>query len=73
MNSNTVGDGCYANGDSNCSRVVSVCTRDLGQGQAAQFDIETWMPSRASDAETHSASRFSEVQADDVPWLWRSV
>jgi seryl-tRNA synthetase len=28
-------------------RVVSVCTGDLGQGQAAKFDVETWMPSRA--------------------------
>ena len=27
-------------------RVVKVCTGDLGQGQAAKFDIETWMPSR---------------------------
>jgi seryl-tRNA synthetase len=44
-------------------RVVSVCTGDLGQGQAAKFDIETWMPSRASYGETHSASRFYEFQA----------
>ena len=44
-------------------RVVSVCTGDLGQGQAAKFDIETWMPSRGGYAETHSASRFYEFQA----------
>lgn len=44
-------------------RVVSVCTGDLGQGQAAKFDIETWMPSRAGYGETHSASRFYEFQA----------
>jgi seryl-tRNA synthetase len=44
-------------------RVVSVCTGDLGQGQVAKFDIETWMPSRASYGETHSASRFYEFQA----------
>jgi len=44
-------------------RAVSVCTGDLGQGQAAKFDIETWMPSRASYGETHSASRFYEFQA----------
>ncbi|MCL2641076.1 MAG: serine--tRNA ligase, partial [Phycisphaerales bacterium] len=44
-------------------RVVSVCTGDLGQGQAAKFDIETWMPSRNSYSETHSASRFYEFQA----------
>ncbi|MFW6062476.1 MAG: serine--tRNA ligase [Planctomycetota bacterium] len=44
-------------------RVVNVCTGDLGQGQAQKFDIETWMPSRDSYGETHSASRFYEFQA----------
>jgi seryl-tRNA synthetase len=44
-------------------RVVAVCTGDLGQGQAAKFDIETWMPSRDHWGETHSASRFYDFQA----------
>jgi seryl-tRNA synthetase len=44
-------------------RVVAVCTGDLGQGQAAKFDIETWMPSRKGYGETHSASRFYEFQS----------
>jgi len=44
-------------------RVVNVCTGDLGQGQVQKFDIETWMPSRDSYGETHSASRFHEFQA----------
>ena len=44
-------------------RVVAVCTGDLGQGQAAKFDIETWMPSRKAYGETHSASRFYDFQA----------
>lgn len=44
-------------------RVVAVCTGDLGQGQAAKFDIETWMPSRNSYSETHSSSRFYDFQA----------
>ncbi len=44
-------------------RVVNVCTGDLGQGQVQKFDIETWMPSRESYGETHSASRFDEFQA----------
>jgi seryl-tRNA synthetase len=44
-------------------RVVAVCSGDLGQGQAAKFDIETWMPSRKGYGETHSASRFYEFQA----------
>lgn len=44
-------------------RVVAVCTGDLGQGQVAKFDIETWMPSRNAFGETHSASRFYDFQA----------
>jgi seryl-tRNA synthetase len=44
-------------------RVVAVCTGDLGQGQVAKFDIETWMPSRKSYGETHSASRFYDFQS----------
>lgn len=44
-------------------RVVSVCTGDLGQGQVAKYDIETWMPSRKNYSETHSSSRFYEFQA----------
>jgi len=44
-------------------RVVNVCTGDLGRRQAKKFDIETWMPSRKSYGETHSASRFYDFQA----------
>lgn len=44
-------------------RVVFVCTGDLGQGQIAKYDIETWMPSRNAYGETHSASRFYDFQA----------
>jgi len=44
-------------------RVVNVCTGDLGRGQVQKYDIETWMPSRKSFGETHSASRFYEFQA----------
>ncbi len=44
-------------------RIVNVCTGDLGLGQVQKFDIETWMPSRDSYSETHSASRFHEFQA----------
>ena len=44
-------------------QVVNVCTGDLGQGQVQKFDIQTWMPSRNSYAETHSASRYHEFQA----------
>jgi seryl-tRNA synthetase len=44
-------------------RVVNVCGGDLGVPQAMKYDIETWMPSRASYSETHSASRFYDYQA----------
>jgi len=44
-------------------RVVTVCTGDLGRGQAKKYDIEAWMPSRGNYCETHSASKFYEFQA----------
>jgi len=44
-------------------RVVAVCGGDLGVPQAMKYDIETWMPSRDSYSETHSASRFYDYQA----------
>jgi len=44
-------------------RVVNCCSGDLGIGNVQRFDIETWMPSRNSYGETHSASRYHEFQA----------
>lgn len=52
-------------------RVVNVCTGDLGMGQVQKFDIETWMPSRNSYGETHSASRFYEFQARRLKLRYR--
>lgn len=52
-------------------RVVNVCTGDLGMGQVQKFDIETWMPSRKSYGETHSASRFYEFQARRLKLRYR--
>ncbi len=52
-------------------RVVNVCTGDLGMGQVQKFDIETWMPSRNSYGETHSASRFHEFQARRLKMRYR--
>jgi seryl-tRNA synthetase len=52
-------------------RVVAVCTGDLGQGQVAKFDIETWMPSRKSYSETHSASRFYDFQSRRLNMRYR--
>ena len=44
-------------------RVVLVCGGDLGGPQVKKYDIETWMPSRQSYGETHSASKFHDYQA----------
>lgn len=44
-------------------RLMQVCTGDMGQGKVEMYDIETWMPSRDSYGETHSASRFGDFQA----------
>ncbi len=52
-------------------RVINVCTGDMGQGKVQQFDIETWMPSRSSYGETHSASRFGEFQARRLKLRYR--
>ncbi|MEJ5258805.1 MAG: serine--tRNA ligase [Anaerohalosphaeraceae bacterium] len=54
-------------------RVVNVCTGDLGRGQVQKFDIETWMPSRNSFGETHSASRFYEFQARRMNLRYRTA
>jgi seryl-tRNA synthetase len=35
----------------------------MGQGQVFKKDIECWMPSRNSYAETHSCSSFHDFQA----------
>jgi seryl-tRNA synthetase len=52
-------------------RVVTVCTGDLGIGQAFKYDIETWMPSRSAYGETHSASRFYDFQARRLNMRYR--
>jgi seryl-tRNA synthetase len=54
-------------------RVVAVCTGDLGQGQVAKYDIETWMPSRNNWGETHSASRFYDFQARRLNLRYRDA
>lgn len=54
-------------------RVVQVCSGDLGQGQAAKYDIETWMPSRKNWGETHSASRFYDFQARRLNLRYRGA
>ena len=52
-------------------RIVAVCGGDLGVPQAMKYDIETWMPSRNSYGETHSASRFYDYQARRLDLRYR--
>jgi len=52
-------------------RVVNICTGDMGQGKVRMFDIETWMPSRGSYGETHSASSFHDFQARRLKLRYR--
>ncbi len=54
-------------------RVVNVCGGDLGQGQVQKFDLETWMPSRESYGETHSASRFYDFQSRRLSLRYRDA
>ncbi|MEV4656454.1 serine--tRNA ligase [Micromonospora sp. NPDC049301] len=44
-------------------RVAVACTGEMGQGQRLKYEVETWMPSRAAYAETHSCSSFGDFQA----------
>ncbi|MBW7477542.1 serine--tRNA ligase [Paenibacillus oenotherae] len=44
-------------------RIVAVCAGDMSQKNYKQYDIETWMPSRNSYGETHSASSILDFQA----------
>jgi seryl-tRNA synthetase len=43
-------------------RLLQCCTADLGPKNADMIDIESWMPSRNSYGETHSASRLYDYQ-----------
>lgn len=44
-------------------RQMAVCTGDMSQKTYKQYDIETWMPSRAAYGETHSSSNLHDFQA----------
>ncbi|UCE03832.1 MAG: serine--tRNA ligase [Candidatus Latescibacterota bacterium] len=54
-------------------RVVNVCGGDLGRPQIQKFDLETWMPSRDSYSETHSASRFHDFQSRRLDMRYRGA
>jgi seryl-tRNA synthetase len=42
-------------------------------GQVEMYDIETWMPSRGSYGETHSASRLGDFQARRLNLRYRGA
>ncbi len=44
-------------------RVLNICTGDMGAAKYKMYDLETWMPSRATYGETHSDSSFTDWQA----------
>jgi seryl-tRNA synthetase len=44
-------------------RLLQICTGDMGDGKRKMYDVETWMPSRNSYGETHSASNMSDWQS----------
>ncbi len=54
-------------------RIVDVCGGDLGLSQVKKYDIETWMPSRKSYSETHSASSFHDFQARRLKLRYRDA
>jgi len=43
-------------------RILQIATEDMGIGKYAQYDIETWMPSRNNYGETHSDSNLTDWQ-----------
>lgn len=44
-------------------QVVQICTGDMAFPTAAQYDIETWLPSENRYRETHSTSNCTDFQA----------
>lgn len=47
-------------------RVVQVCSGDMGWPDAAQYDIETWLPGQNQYRETHSCSNTGDFQARGI-------
>ncbi len=53
-------------------QVVQVCTGDMGFTDAAQYDIETWLPGQGKYRETHSCSNTTDFQARGVNIKYKS-
>lgn len=54
-------------------RVLNICTGDMSSGKYLSHDIESWMPSRNSYGETHSASSFLDFQARRLNLRYRDT
>lgn len=54
-------------------RVVEICTGDLGQSQARQFDIEVYSPGTDMWLEVSSVSWFSDYQARRASLRYKSL
>jgi len=53
-------------------RLLQCCTGDLGAKNADMVDVESWMPSRDSYGETHSASRLYDYQCRRLNMRYRA-
>ncbi|MBI4023122.1 serine--tRNA ligase [Candidatus Berkelbacteria bacterium] len=53
--------------------VIDTATGDMGVGKVRMYDIETWMPSRASYGETHSCSMLGDWQARRLGIKYRAA
>ncbi|OGF99717.1 serine--tRNA ligase [Candidatus Gottesmanbacteria bacterium RBG_13_37_7] len=54
-------------------RVMLMCTGEMGEPQVKKYDIETWMPSRATFGETMSNSFMGEFQARRLNIRYKTV
>ena len=53
-------------------QVVQICTGDMGFTDAAQYDVETWLPGQGKYRETHSCSNTTDFQARGVNIKYKS-
>ncbi len=53
-------------------RLLQCCTGDLGAKNVDMVDVESWMPSRDSYGETHSASRLYDYQCRRLNMRYRA-
>lgn len=53
-------------------QVVQVCTGDMGFTDAAQYDIETWLPGQGKYRETNSCSNTTDFQARGINTKFKS-